>query len=145
MLEAASEPVALPGSRVEFRRAHLKPLDMLFCTVPETSHTKPATPNTRSNCCSTLILRAINRGYWREVPVRLHQFHLSGIINVPESARAIGSEYQIETIAFDLRDGRRVRPVIAFVIEGECEQLVCAEDLEMDVVEYIEASLEPFP
>jgi hypothetical protein len=77
--------------------------------------------------------------------VRLFQFHLSGIINVPESARTIESSYQIETIAFDLRDGRRVRPILAFMIEDDPERLVSAEDLEMMLIEYLEASLEPYP
>jgi hypothetical protein len=77
--------------------------------------------------------------------VRLFQFHLSGVINIPESARTIDSPYQIETIAFDLRDGRRVRPILAFVIEDDPERLVAVEDLEMVLVEYLEASLEPYP
>lgn len=77
--------------------------------------------------------------------MRLFQFHLSGFLEVPRHIEELETAFHIETWAFRLPDGRRVKPVLAFVEDGDpLAVLIKPDELGLRVNEYSDASLEPF-
>jgi hypothetical protein len=80
-----------------------------------------------------------------EVNMRLFQFHLSGFLEVPRYIEELETDFHIETWAFRLPDGRRVRPVLAFVVDGDpTGDLLKPDDVGLHVNDYSDACLEPF-